>query len=467
MSSQVFFDCGVVNPDIKDCAVVGFGKTGKSVLDFILVKELFRNIFLYNDTPIPEREIETGYRQKGVKFIQGEENFNKLESMDLIILSPGVNGRNRRFEKIRQKGVKIVSEIEFAAGFIQAKIIAVTGTNGKSTTVSLIDHILSENEFDTILAGNIGTPLITKIDHIYDSSVVVLEVSSFQLEEIEQFRPHIAVLLNVTPDHLDRYSSMGAYFSAKLNIFKNQLESDYLIINEDDPLLAGANSFRSQKIPFSIGKKLDGGYFISDKYVVENSQNGTGKISLGKNPLKGIHNLENLLASIIVARLMGIKREVIENSMENFQGLPHRMESVGKIGKVEFINDSKATNVDATLKSLLSIESNLILVLGGKDKGGDFKILKPFLSKVVGKIFFIGDAARSIFKQLNPIKNKFEFVEDLKEVVEKGYKILKNKGGVVLLAPGCASFDMFRDFEHRGQVFKQEFKILKEKEENG
>jgi UDP-N-acetylmuramoylalanine--D-glutamate ligase len=467
MSSQLFLKPGTVNPDIKTCAVVGFGKTGRAVLDFILERGLFRNIFLFNDNPVSETELKNRYQQRGVEFIQGENNFRKLGYMDLIIISPGVNGQDPRFERIRQNGIRIVSEIEFATGFIQAKIIAVTGTNGKSTTVSLIDHILSRNGFDTFLAGNIGTPLIAKIDHIQNSSVVVLEVSSFQLEEIEQFRPYIAVLLNVTPDHLDRYPSLEAYLSAKLNIFKNQQESDYLVVNEDDPLLVKMVSSRSKKISFSIQQKLDQGYFISPPFVVENSRNGEGKISLEKNPLKGIHNLENLLASIVVARLMGVKREAIENCIEDFKGLPHRMESVGRIGKVEFINDSKATNVDATLKSIKSVESNLILILGGKDKGGDFNILKSFLGEGIEKVFLIGESARIIFDQLNPINDKFEFVKDFKEVVEKGYDILKKKGGVVLLAPGCASFDMFNDFEHRGQVFRQEVNTLKERLENG
>lgn len=467
MNRQLFSGQGKIHPDISSCAVMGFGKTGRSVLDFILDKKLFNKVFLYNDNPITEGEFDFQYRQRGVEFIQGEDHFQKLLNMDLLIISPGVNGQSRRFDKIRRQGVKIVSEIEFATGFIQANIIAVTGTNGKSTTVSLIDHILSRNGFDTILAGNIGTPLISKINRIHSSSVVVLEVSSFQLEEIEQFRPYIAVLLNLTPDHLDRYPSMKAYSSAKLNIYKNQQQSDFLVVNMDDLLLARIISSKSQKIPFSIRKKLDMGYFISDNCVVEKVRNRTGRISLGKNPLQGIHNLENLVASIIVARILDVKEEAIENSIESFKGLPHRMESLGKIGKIEFINDSKATNIDATLKSLKSIRSNLILVLGGKDKGGDFKSLIPFLNKNVKRVFILGESAKTIFNQLIPVKEKLEFVKDLKEVVEKGYNLLKKKEGVILLAPGCASFDMFRDFEHRGQVFKEEFEALKGRLKDG
>jgi UDP-N-acetylmuramoylalanine--D-glutamate ligase len=188
---------------------------------------------------------------------------------------------------------------------------------------------------------------------------------------------------------------------------------------------------------------------------------------LATNPLKGVHNLENLLASIVVARLMGIGREAVESSIADFKGLPHRMETVGRIGNVEFINDSKATNVDATLKSIKSVESNLILVLGGKDKGGDFNTLKPVLRERVEKVFLIGESARIIFEQLNPLNNKFEFIEDFREVVEKGYDILKGKGGVILLAPGCASFDMFNDFEHRGQVFREAVDTLNKRLGNG
>lgn len=448
--------------------VVGFGRTGKALLDFLLEKKLFENIFLYNDETINEIEIKENYKKNGVNFLIKENDFSKLECMDLIILSPGINARTERFNKIR-KSVNVVSEIEFASTFINSKIIAVTGTNGKSTTVSLIHHILKNNGVKSIIAGNIGIPFISQVNDISSDSIVVLEVSSYQLEEIIDFRPYIAILLNVTPDHLDRYSSLEDYFSKKLNIFKNQKKSDYMILNYNDNLIRNYKyrSYEAKRVFFSIKEVLEDGVFVRDNYIHLDFMSKEDRVSLDRVPLEGVHNLENILSSVIAARIMGIESGNIQESINGFKGLPHRMESLGKIGKVEFINDSKATNVDATLKSINSINENMILILGNKDKGGDFKLLESSIKQRVYKVFLIGSAAHTIYNQLINIREKLNFVKDLNEAVNRGYNLLKQKGGKVLLAPGCASFDMFKDFEHRGEVFKKEVNLLRNRVKNG
>jgi UDP-N-acetylmuramoylalanine--D-glutamate ligase len=457
----------------KRIAVFGFGKTGRALLDFLLEQKQYKTkaLYLFNDSPIeaPEdRRSKRDYEIRGVTFIIGPERFGELEAMDLILLSPGVDGRTERFHRLRQKGITIIAEIEFAFNFIKAPIIAVTGTNGKSTTVSLIHHFLSKNGINSFLTGNIGTPLISEVGRITNRSVLVVEVSSFQLEEIVDFKPYIALILNVTPDHLDRYKNMGDYFDAKLNIGKNQENSDYIILNDDDPLLRENRESMgaARRVWFSrFQQDFEVGACIIDHHIHIKLEEIDEKISLRKNPLRGLHNLENLLASVTAARLMGVSGEGIETSMGDFKGLPHRMESVGKIRDVEFINDSKATNVDATLKSINSMDRRLVLILGGKDKGSDFTILRDSLEEKADHVLLVGDAAFTIYHQLNDIEKKFSFAADLSEAVAKGYQWLKEKGGVVLLAPGCASFDMFKNFEHRGEVFKEEVLKLRSKEE--
>lgn len=442
------------------------------MLDFLLTNPIcrgkYKKVLLYNDDPITEAEKKQYYEQQGVEFLVGKGSFAGLEQAGVIILSPGINGKSSRFDEFRQKGVEILSEIEFASHFFKAKVVSVTGTNGKSTTVSLIHHILSENGVKSFLAGNIGTPLIAEVDRITADSIVVLELSSFQLEEIIQFKSHIALLLNVTPDHLDRYSSLADYFSAKKNIFKNQSENDYMVLNYDDSLLREqAGGFGPGKRTwFSLAHKdIPAGAFIERDHIVLRFEGSESCISLKNNPLRGLHNLENLLAAAISARLCGVGSAGIEAAIPSFKGLPHRMEAAGKIGNVEFINDSKATNVDAALKSINSIDPPMVLILGGKDKGGDFKQLEQAIRQKADAVLLLGKAAKTIAGQLPGLEEKFIFVKDLAEAAAVGYEYLANSGGVVLLAPACASFDMFDNFEHRGEVFKKEVFALKEAKE--
>jgi len=464
----------------RSVAVIGFGKTGKAVLDFFLERNSNKTLYLYNDTPITDSVAMQYYKDQDVTFLVGEEHFCQMESMELIILSPGVDGKAARFTSLREKGIRIVSEIELAFAFIEGRIIAVTGTNGKSTTVSLIHHILSAAGVDSYLTGNIGTPLIAEASKISSHSVVVVEVSSFQLEEIAQFRPDVSVILNITPDHLDRYKDIDTYFAAKLNMLKNQGNDDWLVLNADDAVLGDPKNKSRYGRPHRAWFSLKGSPEAADNGRLNAYlSNETLKlwlpympnspeydISLAQNPLRGLHNLENIMAASIAAGLVGVPPRLIESGIATFKGLEHRMETAGKIKGVEFINDTKATNVDAALKSIGSIDDPLVLILGGKDKGSDFTVLEEPIRSKVDHVLLMGHAADIIANQLENVKDKFVPVTDMAHAVRTGLELLGNKGGVVLLAPGCASFDMFNNFEHRGKVFKEEVAKLAQIQEN-
>ena len=472
-------------------AVLGFGKTGQAALEFLLTQEPRASLVLFNDNEIKDRERQKTFEQRGVRFLIGAEKFSELSVCRLVIMSPGFDGKNPRFAVLRGKGVKFISEIEYAfsnlkqinlvkkqdnllskllilrsrVGLTHAKIIAVSGSNGKSTTVSLIHHLLIQAGRKSILAGNIGMPFITQVGDVTDDSLVVLELSSFQLEEIILFKADVAVLLNITPDHLDRYPSMEAYTAAKFNLFKNQRPEDCMVLNADDPLLRNEKRLGPAKsLWFSTTQAMNDGAALENHDIIINFGQAKERISLRHNPLRGIHNLENIMAAALACRAVGLTSFEIESGLESFQGLPHRMEAAGKIGRVEFINDSKATNVDAALKSIASIDDNLVVILGGKDKGSDFSSLENILFEKAQKILLLGKAAPLIAAQLHGLGDKLVNVPDLHAAVSFGYEILRQAGGVLLLAPACASFDMFDNFEHRGDVFKQEVQSLLNRE---
>lgn len=447
--------------DKKKVGIIGFGRTGEALLSFLLDDPGVSDIMIFDDKEIDSVKIPSGSGNVVAEFLSGEDGIERLSGSDLVIFSPGVNGREKRFLPIRESGVKIISEMEFASSFIDSGIIAVTGTNGKSTTVSLIDHILRGSGVDSFLTGNIGVPLIAEVNSISEGSIIVLEVSSFQLEEIEDFKPGITLILNVTPDHLDRYPSLSEYRDAKLNILKNLRENDPVILNYDDPFLRknfygkGKGDFR--KIWFSVKRgDFDEGGWISNNNAIVKISGREQTFSLEGNPLIGSHNVENILASLLAVSLTGIAISSFSELLKSFRGLSHRMEVCGEKDGVRFINDSKATNVEATLKSITGIEEDIVLILGGKDKGGDFSILDDSVGKKIKKIILIGEAADSISAGINSEKTFLTRADTLDEAVRKGYEVLAGSSGTVLLAPGCASFDMFKNFEERGDVFKRD-----------
>ncbi len=454
----------------NNIAVLGYGKTGKALIAFLTERPDISGLYLYTDGPLDIGD-DTALKMLDEKdrILIGEVGFAKMnQKVDTAILSPGFNGREERFDKLRAAGVSVISEIEYAYRLIEqkdVKIIALTGTNGKSTTVSLIYHILRESGRDVILAGNIGNPFISEVNNIQDGSFLVLELSSFQLEDIVNFKPSISLILNLTPDHLDRYADIDEYLDAKLNIMKNQSDSDYFIYNEDDQRLKRLDNGEVKKVGFSIEKAIPGLYLDQNELVWTGEYSEEiHRISLEKNPLRGIHNLENISAAATAALLAGLKGNEIEQALPSFRGLPHRMELVGHFNTVDFINDSKATNVDSAWKSAMSFEEEMVIILGGKDKGGDFTPLDRVLENQAVAILLIGASREKIASQLNRCRDKCIMVANFDEAVLEGYERLKAKGGVLLLAPACASFDMFDNFEHRGDQFKSAVRKFIEKE---
>jgi UDP-N-acetylmuramoylalanine--D-glutamate ligase len=381
---------------------------------------------------------------------------------DLIIPSPGVPADAPLLEAARRKGIPVWSEIELAWRFLKGRLIGITGSNGKTTTTSLVAHILETAKLPVILAGNIGTPVISRVEDSSDESLTVAELSSFQLELIEKFRPNIAVFLNLTPDHLDRHPSLAAYGKAKARIFENQTETDSAVLNADDPATTPYAPSRPQVYWFSRSKRVAQGAFLRGEEVVFRREGEeTVLLRRGDIGLRGEHNVENVLAGVSAAHLAGAGPEVIGEGVRSFAGVEHRLEFVAEIGGVSYYNDSKATNVDATLKALDAFPGRLYVILGGKDKGSDYTVLREALRRKAVAALLIGAAAEKIERQ---IAGSVPIVRA--ETLECAIRVAAERaqaGDTVLLAPACASFDQFDNYEHRGRVFKQLVRQLEQK----
>jgi UDP-N-acetylmuramoylalanine--D-glutamate ligase len=372
---------------------------------------------------------------------------------DLIVPSPGVPADFPLLQVARAKGVKVWSEIELAYRFLQGRLIGITGSNGKTTTTSLVEHILRTAEFQTILAGNIGTPLISCVNGTTSTTVTVVELSSFQLELIEEFRPNISVFLNLTADHLDRHGSMDAYAAAKARIFENQTERDVAVVNADDAATLPYAPKRTPVYWFSRKNSVEQGAEVRGDQIVFRSE-GKDEQVMRRNeiPLVGEHNLENVLAAVAATRLTGADPAAIAQGVKSFAGVEHRLEYVAEIGGVRYYNDSKATNVDATLKALDAFPGRVLIILGGKDKDSDYRVLQQPLQQKAIVALLIGAATEKIEKQIAG-SVAVKRAETLARAVELASSAAK-PGDVVLLAPACASFDQFENYEHRGRIFK-------------
>jgi UDP-N-acetylmuramoylalanine--D-glutamate ligase len=372
---------------------------------------------------------------------------------DLIVPSPGVPADAPLLQAARAKGVTIWSEIELAYRFRQGKLVGITGSNGKTTTTSLVEHILRAASFPTILAGNIGAPLISFVDRMTHDTVTVVELSSFQLELIQEFRTDISVFLNLTPDHLDRHHSMELYSKAKARIFQNQREEDFAILNADDPGTTPLAPARPHVYWFSRKQRAAQGAFLrGDDIVFRNEGREEVVLKRQEVPLPGMHNLENVLAAIAAARIAGASTKAIAEAVRSFAGVEHRLEFVSEINGVRYYNDSKATNVDATLKALDAFPGRILVILGGKDKGSDYAVLQTSLRERAILALLIGAAADKIESQIAG-SVAIERAGTLDHAVEIASQAARS-GDVVLLAPACASFDQFQNYEHRGRVFK-------------
>ena len=379
----------------------------------------------------------------------------KIYDCEFIITSPGVPSDASVIVEAKKQGIEIISEIEFASWFCKGSIIAITGSNGKTTTTSLCTHMLNYSGIKTYSAGNIGNAFSEIVLDVQQNEFVALEVSSFQLDFISAFKPKYAIILNITPDHLDRYESdFQKYRASKMRVFENQSSNDYLIISKDDEYLSKTNYDNAEVYRFSLTEiESNGCYIKNDNFIFRNDEREEIICSTNSMKIKGEHNKYNAMATINVAKIIGVENQKIEESLKTFSGVEHRLESVRKINGIEFINDSKATNVDSVWYALRSFNNPLRLILGGKDKGNDYGSIVEQVKINVKKIYAIGSSAEKIISYFSSIV-EVEKMNTLEETVVAAYQEAVS-GDVVLLSPACASFDMFDSYEHRGEIFKQ------------
>ncbi len=440
-----------MNVQGKKTLVVGLGKSGVAAAEFLHAHGAHVTA---NDTQ-PEEKIAVAAQLKGqgIELVAGSHPTALFENAELIVASPGVPLALECFQKAKAAGVPIISEIELAARFLRGRLVGITGSNGKTTTTTLLGEVLKQAELPTQVGGNIGTPLISLVETSRDDGFTVIELSSFQLEAVESLHLFAAVLLNITPDHLDRYNSMDDYAAAKANIFRNQTSEDLAVLNADDERVAAMNT-KAHKTFFSCKQALDEGIFLRGDDVIARA-NGMEKTLISRHEigLRGAHNLENVMATLAVGLACGAAPDAMRETIRNFKGVEHRLEFVAEINGVKFYNDSKATNVDSTIKALEAFDRGMLLILGGKDKGGDYAPLAPLIQSRCEHVILIGAAADKIAAALQNTK-PLHRAATLPDAVKLGNE-LANAGDVVLLAPACASFDMFDNYEHRGRVFKE------------
>tara|TARA_R100001369_G_scaffold92473_1_gene137739 strand:- start:2011 stop:3345 length:1335 start_codon:yes stop_codon:yes gene_type:complete len=439
--------------------VLGGGESGVGTA--ILGKKEGFEVFV-SDKGIIKEEYKKVLEHFEIDWEEQQHTEEKILNADLVMKSPGIPDKVPLVVKLKEKGVPIISEIEFASRYTKATIIGITGSNGKTTTTMLTNHILKEGGLHVGMAGNIGDSYAKMVAE-KDFDFYVLEISSFQLDGIVDFKPHIAILTNITPDHLDRYEyKFENYIASKFRIAKNQTKEDYLIYDADDEVIVQwlqKNPVQSKLLPFSINRKLDEGAYLENDKIIIKTQNNTIEMSTDALALEGKHNVKNTMAATTAAKLISIRKETIRRSIENFQGAEHRLEKVLKIHHVQYINDSKATNVNATYYALDSMKTPTVWIVGGVDKGNDYKELMPLVREKVKAIICLGT-------DNSKIKDAFGNVVDLvvetfamDEAVKVAYKIAE-RGDTVLLSPACASFDLFKNYEDRGNQFKEAIKKL-------
>ncbi len=441
--------------DLKDkkVLVVGLAKTGLATAKFLKTKGS-----IVSTTEMGSREEMKGAVQElegmDITMEWGGHCKEAFLRQDLIVVSPGVDLAIEPIQAAMKKGVRVISEIELAYRFIDVPLVAVTGTNGKTTTTLLIGEMLKEGGKRVGVGGNIGEPLILFADGGNQWEVLVAEISSFQLEAIEAFRPRVAVLLNITEDHLDRYPRYEDYIEAKIRIFTNQNSGDVAVLNRDDPIVMEyGTTVKAKKVFFSLKERLEEGAFSNNQNIVLRLGKKEEDYSLARASLKGIHNVENMMAALTTARIFGCSKKAIEAVLSRFEGLEHRLEFVREIEGVRFYNDSKGTNVGSVVKSLQSFSEPIVLIAGGKDKKGDLTPLRELIRSRVKQLILIGEAKERMGRELGRLTDT-AMAKNMKEAVTLAYQSAK-KGEVVLLSPACSSFDMFKDYKERGKVFKE------------
>lgn len=444
----------------KHILVVGLARSGMAAARFLKAKGAHVTL-----TDQATEEILGSFadeaRNLGVALELGGHHSVTFRNADLIVISPGVPHTIAPLEEARSNGIQVIGEVELAARFIEIPIVAVSGTNGKTTTTELLGNMLAASGCKVFVGGNIGNPLIEIVDRSADLDIIVAEISSFQLDTINTFRPHVAVLLNVSPDHLDRYPDIGAYAASKRRLFENQECSDVAVCNGNDPLVQQqCKEIRSRILNFYSRPPENGqpgqGAIITPKQVaICTPEIGEVRIDLGRSPLLGPHNRENIAAASLAAFSSGATVEGVQKALDSFKALSHRLEPVRTINDVSFVNDSKATNVDAVIRALECFSRPVVLIIGGRNKGYDFSSLYHHVKKHVKKLVVIGEASEEILAALGQAPALgAERAVDMAQAVQRAFAAARS-GETVLLSPACASFDMFGSYAERGEIFRQ------------
>jgi UDP-N-acetylmuramoylalanine--D-glutamate ligase len=448
----------IVSTQNKNMVILGAGESGVGAA--ILAVQKGWAVFVSDMSQIKE-EFQTELTQIGAPWEQGTHSMDVIFAADLIIKSPGIPEKAPVMKAIREKGIKVISEIEFGGYHTKGKTICVTGSNGKTTTTMLTHHILKKAGLDVGLAGNVGYSFAKQVAE-GDHDWYVIELSSFQLDDMYDFHANIAILTNITPDHLDRYDyQMQNYVDSKFRILQNQTTNDWFIYNADDDLISTEMKKRNPSVnlaPFSMKNEQNPGAYTKDKQLIINI-NQQFAMSIHELALKGKHNTQNALAAGIAARLVEIRKDIVRESLEDFTNVEHRLEFVAKVNGIEFINDSKATNINAAWFALESMESPTVWIVGGVDKGNDYSELTALVREKVKAIICLGVDNQKIIEAFTGIVETIVEAKSAMEAVAFGYRFAK-KDETVLLSPACASFDLFENYEDRGNQFKQAVRLL-------
>jgi UDP-N-acetylmuramoylalanine--D-glutamate ligase len=439
--------------------ILGGGESGVGTA--ILGKQKGFEVFVSDKGEIQEKYKEV-LEHFEIEWESGEHTEAKILNADLVMKSPGIPDSVPLVKTLVEKGVPVISEIEFASKYTDASLIGITGSNGKTTTTMLTYHLLKNGGLNVGMAGNIGDSYAKMVAE-KDFDHYVLEISSFQLDGIVDFKPHIAMITNITPDHLDRYEyKFENYIASKCRIAMNQDTNDYLIYDADDEVIREAlkkHPIQSKLVPFSVKQKLEEGAWLEDKTIKIKLEHKTLEMSEDILALEGQHNVKNTMAASMAAMLVKVRKEAIRDSIQSFQGVPHRLEKVLKINHVEYINDSKATNVNATYYALDGIKKPIVWIVGGVDKGNDYAELMPLVREKVKAIVCLGADNSKLIDAFGNVIDLMVETYSMQEAVKVAYKIAE-RGDAVLLSPACASFDLFKNYEDRGDQFKNAVKNL-------
>jgi UDP-N-acetylmuramoylalanine--D-glutamate ligase len=446
----------------KKVGIFGMARSGLACAK--LLNRLGAEVFVADAKPshLLNSEI-TQLLDLNIDFETGGHTSKAITNKDYLVISPGVPLDIPILKEAQNNGIPIFSEIEVAFWLTDAKIVGITGSNGKTTTTTLVGEILKEDKKESQIGGNIGIPFSSLVEGVSKEGIIVLELSSFQLERIEEFKPYVSVVLNITADHLDRYPDLKSYVDAKLRIFENQREADFAVLNADDKnSMELALYSSSKKVFFSTQKELQFGTFVKEGMLLYKMNGKEEKIIDTEDiEIKGPHNLSNASAACAICAILEVNPLSMREVLKRFKGVEHRLEEVTTLSGVRFVNDSKATNVDSVWYALQSVPDPIILIAGGKDKGGDFTKLRDLVKKRVKALLLIGEAKEKIHDALSDLVSTF-YSDSLEEAVELSFKKAE-AGDTVLLSPACASFDMFKDYQHRGEVFKSSVKNLAER----